>query len=148
MKILPYKAARDLDLYIEGELASIKNSMPNMKLEKYILDGIKESYQHMENSETLSGFTALYEQQPVGFIVVSKESQMNQPYGLVRNLYVGKKGKGRLVWKALSNHTEEYFRNIGIYKVAMEIYEPNTSAYGLALHEGFSVTHYYMEKII
>lgn len=147
MNILPYDSTRDLDLYIEGELASIKNSIPSMKLENYIVEGIKESYKRMVNSEALSGFTALYEE-PVGFIVVSKESQMDQPYGLVRNLYVGKKGRGRLVWKALSSHAEEYFRNMGIHKVAMEIYEPNKSAYELALHEGFSVAHYHMEKTI
>ncbi len=147
MDILPYNSNRDLDLYIAGELQSIKNSKPNIIIPDYIIEGIKQNYQTMINSDALSGFTAV-DNQPFGFIVVSREEGIDQSYGLIRNLYIRPENRGARAWKALVQRVETHFKDLGLNRIGLEIYKSNESVCNLARLSGYSMERYYMEKAI
>lgn len=147
MEILPYDKSRDLELYVVGEIESITRSKPGIKIENRFLEQIRKNYEMMINNEEIAGFTAV-DDEPAGFVVLSREYFMDIPYGFIRNMYVRKESRGKYVWKALEDHSENYFRDQGIQSITMDVYSSNEVAFKMAKYYGYTVERYFLRKDI
>lgn len=148
MKIMKFKAERDLDLYLEGDIAAFKESFPGITISHDLESQIRSGIYGIESHEDIDAFTLFENDYSVGFVVVSMQWFYCIPQGYIDSIYVRndyrKKGHG----KALLAKAEEWAVLRGAKSIRLDVSISNQQAVVSYEKSGFSSTRVQMERTI
>ncbi|MES2818518.1 MAG: GNAT family N-acetyltransferase [Pseudomonadota bacterium] len=148
MDIVSLDLQRDLELYLEGEVEAFQHSFPGVSLSHVQRAEMKASVVELAGNQDFAAFTALSENRPVGFVVVSMQWFYTSPQGYIDSIYVMAEHRAQGIGGQLLNAAEHWAAQRGARSVRLDVSVVNTTAIGMYESAGFGVTRVQMERPI
>lgn len=146
MDIREFDADRDIDLYVEGDVDSFRESFPGVSVPGSLITEFRDERLRLINDSHVAGFTAQNELGPEGFVVVSSHYFYVVPGAYIETIYVREEFRGSGVVGALLERAEVWAKANGARFLQLDVSQVNQRAIAAYEKNGFSKTRIQMQK--
>ena len=148
MDVLEYMPIRDLDLYVKGDLEAFRQSFPGLSVPGPLRSPMIQELKALETTEYCAAYTAVLDEEPIGFVIVEMRAFYSIPQGYVSSIYVDKKHRRMGVSSQLLERAERWAKSKGAYSLTLDVSLVNEKALSAYEASGYTETRVQMEKII
>lgn len=148
MKIKKYDVSRDLNLYIEGSVDAFRESFPGVSMPQTEHSNIVNDLKAMTNTDFLGAYTAVLDNEPLGFVIVSIQPFYLIEQGYIESVFVYPQYRRRGISNALLQEAESWSRRRGARSIKLDVSLVNDTAVQVYEASGYIKTRVQMDKSI
>jgi ribosomal protein S18 acetylase RimI-like enzyme len=148
MEIRAFNKQYDIPLYVEGDVEAWKESYPGVTLPLSAMSEIERGFKNYVSDDNCCAFTAIENEQPIGFVIVTLEFFIVIPQGYISSIYVKPKYRGKGIGAALIGQAESWAKAKGAKSIKLDVSRINETAISTYEKSGFVTTRYQMDKAL
>ena len=148
MEIREFDKKYDIPLYVEGDVEAWKESYPGVTLPLSAISEVERGFNNFVSDDSCCAFTAIVDEQPIGFVIVTLEYFIVIPQGYISSIYVKPKYRGQGIGTALIGQVESWAKAKGAKSIKLDVSRVNESAISTYEKSGFVTTRYQMDKAL
>ncbi|AJQ95080.1 GNAT family N-acetyltransferase [Gynuella sunshinyii] len=146
MNIREFDYQNDISLYVSGDIEAFKESFPGITIPSILKSEIEHGFKSFCINDFNCAYTAVENEKPVGFVVVSIHYFYMIPQGYIESIYVDSDHRGNGISHELINKATEWARSKGANTIRLDVSLTNEIAISAYQKNGFIQTRIQMEK--